>query len=89
MTVKCPFCKEGEIKISRTPDVYTSQTIRVGSNRKTIPKLVSGKSEVISDKCPICNKPKAELQKAISEGIKPSAAEMAKRAQNSGLPTRF
>lgn len=88
-TIKCPFCKEGEIKISYTPERYTTQTIIVGSNRKTIPKLIPAQQEVLSDKCPKCGKTKKELQKALKEGVKPSRKEVIKRMKEAGLPLKI
>ena len=89
ITVECPFCKKGEIKVMHQPEVYSTQTIRVGSNRKTIPMLTPAKDEVLSDKCPVCNKNKKEIQKALKEGVKPSHEEVLRRLKESGLPTKF
>lgn len=89
ITQKCPFCKQGDIKVSHTPQVYSTQTIRVGSNRKTIPKLTGGKDEVISEKCPNCGKTKKELEKALKEGVQPSRESIIKRMKEAGLPLKF
>ncbi len=87
--IKCPFCKEGDISISKVPDVYTTQTIRVGSNRKTIPKLVKGKETVLVEECPSCHKTKKEIEKCFKVGKPQSKEDIIKRAQESGLPLRF
>lgn len=71
------------------PEVYTTQTIRVGSNRKTIPKLVPGKDEVLSEKCSNCGKSKKEIEKALKKGISLSHKEIIRRAKEAGLPLKF
>lgn len=88
-TLKCPFCKEGDIEIIHNPDTYTTQTIRVGSNRKTIPKLMKGIDTVLSKECPNCHEKKSKIEKALKEGVKPSLEEAAKRAKEAGLPLKF
>jgi hypothetical protein len=89
VTLKCPFCKQGDISIAETPPTYSTQTIRVGSNRKTIPKLMPGKKEVLTEKCLVCGHTKTEIQKALKEGIKPSREEIIKRMKEAGLPLKI
>jgi len=87
--VECPFCKKGKIRISRSPEKYTTQTIRVGSNRKTIPKLIPGKQTVLSEKCPNCGKSKKEIEDALKHGVPPSHEEIIRRAKEAGLPLKI
>lgn len=87
--VECPFCKEKTIRVMRSPEVYTTQTIRVGSNRKTIPKVTPEKNEVLSEKCSNCGKSRKEIQKRMKEGYKPSREDILKRLKEAGLPTRI
>jgi hypothetical protein len=89
MIIECPFCKEKTIKIMHSPEVYTTQTIRVGSNRKTIPNLTKAKDEVLSEKCSNCEKSRKEIQKALKEGPKMSHEELLKRIKEAGLPTKI
>jgi len=60
ITVECPFCKQKTIKVMHSSEVYTLQTTRAGSNRKTIPSLTPAKDEVLSEKCSSCSKSKKE-----------------------------
>ena len=87
--IECPICKKGIIKVMHRPEVFTTQTIRVGSNKKTIPKLTPEKNEILSERCPVCDKTKKEIQKRLKEGHKPSHEEMLKRLKEAGLPTRI
>lgn len=89
MILECPFCKEKTIKVMHTPETYTTQTIRVGSNRKTIPKMTPEKNEILSESCSNCGKTKKEIQKKVKEGYNPSREELLKRLKESGLPTRI
>lgn len=86
LTIECPFCKEKVIKVMHSPQVYSSQTIRVGSNVKTIPKLTEAKDEVLSEKCPNCGKTKKQIEKALKEGVPLSKEERLKRLKEAGLP---
>lgn len=89
ITIECPFCKQKTIQMSHRPEIYTTQTIRVGSNRKTIPNLIPAKDEILSEKCSNCGKPKKEIQKKIKEGYKPSHEELLNRLKEAGLPTKI
>lgn len=86
LTIECPFCKQKTIRVMHRPEVYSTQTIRVGSNRKTIPNLTPSKDEVLSEKCSSCGKTKKEIEKALKEGVPPSREEIIRRAKEAGLP---
>lgn len=89
ITVECPFCKEKVIKLMHSPEVYGSHTIRVGSNRKTIPKLTQAKNEVLVEKCPHCGKTKKQIERALKEGVPPTHEEIIKRMKEAGLPLKI
>lgn len=88
-TIKCPFCERGYIVALYTPQVYGYQITRAASNKKTIPKLYPEKFEVLTEQCPVCGKPRKEIQKVLKEGKKPSREEIIKRAKEAGLPLKF
>jgi Zn ribbon nucleic-acid-binding protein len=89
MTIECPFCKKETIQILHSPEVYSSHTIRVGSNKKTIPKLTHAKDQILSEKCSNCGKSKKEIEKALKEGIPMSHEEIIRRAREAGLPLKI
>jgi len=85
--MKCPFCKEGYIKIMHRDRqvVVKKSTCRAGGRNMSISHA---KDEVMSD-CPNCGKTQKEIQKRLKEGKQISAKDAAKRAEKSGLPLRF
>lgn len=85
MTVECPFCKKLTIEIMHSPEVYSTQTIRVGSNRKTIPNLTPAKDQVLTLKCSNCGKSKKEIEDALKHGVPLSNEELIKRLKEAGL----
>ncbi len=89
ITIECPFCKKKVVKIMHRNDVYSAQTVRAGSNAKTIPKLTKGKNEILVEKCPNCGKTKKEIEKALKEGIPLSHEEIIRRAKEAGLPLKI
>jgi endogenous inhibitor of DNA gyrase (YacG/DUF329 family) len=90
ITIECPFCKKGTIQVLHSPEVYSTQTIRVGSNRKTIPNLTQAKDQVLSEKCPNCGKNRKEIERALKEGVPPSHEEIIRRMREAGLdPTKL
>jgi endogenous inhibitor of DNA gyrase (YacG/DUF329 family) len=85
MTVECPFCKKMTIQILHSPEVYSTQTIRVGSNRKTIPNLTPAKDQVLNEKCPNCGKSKKEIEDALKHGVPLSNDDVLKRLREAGI----
>ena len=85
MTVECPFCKQLTIEIIHSSEVYSTQTIRVGSNRKTIPNLTQAKDQVLTEKCSNCGKSKKDIEYALKHGVPPSNEEIVKRLREAGL----
>ncbi len=71
-------------------EVYTTQRIMVGSNRKTIPRLHRIEDIVLVAKCPNCGKTKEEIEKRLKEGKVPSREEVIRRMREIGLdPTKL
>lgn len=87
--IECPFCKRNSIKIVHSSAIYGSQTIRVGSNRKTVPKLTPEKTEILSSKCSNCGKSKKEIEKALKQGKQPYREEVLRRMKEAGLPLKI
>jgi hypothetical protein len=87
ITIKCPFCKEGDIKIShRERQIITKKsTCRAGGKNMSIQHA---KDEVLSD-CQKCSKTIKEISKRLKEGKQVSCKDAAKRMEEAGLPTRF
>jgi ribosomal protein L44E len=85
MTIECPFCNKQTIQILHSPEVYSTQTIRVGSNRKTIPNLTPAKDQVLTLKCPNCGKSKKEIEYALIHGKELSREEVVRRLKEAGL----
>ena len=89
ITIECPFCKKETIQVLHSPEVYSTQTIRVGSNRKTIPNLTPAKDQILSGKCSNCGKTKKEIEKALKEGIPIPHEELIRRLKEAGLPLKI
>lgn len=89
ITIECPFCKKLTIQVMHSPEVYSTQTIRVGSNRKTIPNLTPAKDQVLTIKCPNCGKSKKEIEYALEHGVPLTNEEIIKRLQEAGVPLKL
>ena len=89
ITMECPFCKKRTIQILHSPEVYSSRTIRVGSNRKTMPNLTHAKDQVLNEKCPSCGKPKKEIEYALKHGVPLTNDEIIKRLREAGVPLKL
>ena len=89
MIVKCPFCKEGDIKINYTPKTTIMRKSSCSAKTAYSPFVKDSKTEVLSEKCPVCDKSKQEIQKALTHGIQPSKEDIIRRAKEAGLPLRF
>ena len=91
-TIKCPFCKEGDIDV-----LYTSEHMSAhatfsagGKSKKMIPNYHPEKYDV-RNSCPICKKSRQEIKDVLQrggEGTK-SHEDRLKRIRDSGLPTRI
>ena len=77
-TIKCPFCKEGDITVLYFEREAVSKITRAAGNTKTITYMKDPRTEVLTEKCPNCGKTKKELEKRIKEGSKPSREEIIK-----------
>jgi endogenous inhibitor of DNA gyrase (YacG/DUF329 family) len=89
ITIECPFCKKLTIEVIHSPEVYSTQTIRVGSNKKTIPNLTPAKDQILTVKCPNCGKPKKEIEYALKHGVPLSNEEIIKRLKEAGVPLKL
>lgn len=88
-TIKCPFCKEGDIQTLYTPKTMVTKYARAASNKKAMNYYKDEKYSLMSDKCPSCHKTKKEIEKYLKYGKPQSKEDIIKRAQESGLPLRF
>lgn len=88
-TIKCPFCKEGDITTLYTPKIMVTHYSRAASNKKAMTYFKDEKYAIISQKCPNCGKTKTEIQKMLKEGKQLSMDEVIKRAKEAGLPLKF
>ena len=86
--MKCPFCKEGDIKVLHIKASYSETRARAASNTKTIPVYHKAKEEALSD-CSKCGKTQKEMNRIFREGKQVSCKDAVKRAEESGLPTKF
>ena len=87
-TIKCPFCKDGDIKIIYTERQEVSKYARAAGTTKRITYFKDPKTEALID-CPKCGKTKKELNKHFKEGTSLSTSEAVKRAKKAGLPLKF
>jgi hypothetical protein len=87
ITIKCPFCKEGDIRVMhRDRQVSVKKSICRAGGRNLV---ISHSKDSVLGKCPKCGISEKELQKAIIVGKEVLAKDAAKRAEESGLPTKF
>lgn len=87
-TVKCPFCKEGDIDILYTSEHMSVHTTHAAGKSAKIPNYHPEKYEVYND-CPNCKKKKGEIKEVLKNGGTPpvSHEERLKRIKAAGLPT--
>ena len=89
-TIKCPFCKMGDIDICITSEFMSAHSSHAAGRRSKIPIYHPEKIEVFS-KCPNCDKSKKEIKESIERGAtkEVSHEERLKRLKDSGLPTKI
>ena len=89
-TIKCPFCKEGNIETLYFEREQVSRVARAAGNSKTITYMKDPRTEVISEKCPNCGKSKREIEKRLKQGKSVSKEDVIARMKAAGLdPSRF
>jgi len=69
-TIKCPFCKLGNIETTTTLDWYSSHRAHAAGRAAMIPQYHPERTEV-HNKCPHCGKSKNEIKEALEKGKKP------------------
>ena len=62
--LSCPFCDKCTITCLHIPSSFSSKTIHVGSNKKTVPKK-SSEIWLIQSGCSICGKSNEEVEKEL------------------------
>jgi len=87
-TVKCPFCRKGDIEVTMTLDWYSEGRAHSAGRSATIPQYYPEGTEV-HNKCANCGKSKKELKETIERGQsrKPAHKELLERLRRAGLPT--
>ena len=92
ITVKCPFCDEGDIKVFYEPQQKRSNlTNTVGGRRTKVFRISKEKYDVQND-CPHCNASKKKIEKALISNVNynaPSREKILERMRKAGLPTRI
>jgi len=88
-TIKCPFCNDGNIEVLFVPVTKKLEKGPWGGSKPAV-RSTTEKTEVITEKCPNCDKSKKEIQKALKEGKQPSNEEIIRRMKEAGLdPTKL
>ena len=89
-TIKCPFCKRGDISVLYTSEHMSVHSTHAAGRRARIPNYHPERYDVFS-KCPNCGASKKEIKKALETGTikKVSHEELIKRIKESGLPTKI
>jgi hypothetical protein len=85
MIIKCPFCEKGDITTLYTPRTMIMRKSRCSAKTAYSPFFKDPRSEVITEKCPICGKSKKEIENRLKEGKQPSREEIIKRLKEAGL----
>jgi hypothetical protein len=65
--LSCPFCDKGRIACLYFPGNFSFKTSMAAHTRKSIPVKSSDSWIIKSEKCPICNKTKEEIEKKLKE----------------------
>jgi len=90
MELDCPFCHKGKIKVRYVAPTRVTRQCR-GSGRTQAHTYFTREKYIIISGCPICGKTKEEVDRKVNkmENESVPSKEASKRAQESGLPTRF
>ncbi len=90
MTIKCPFCDKGDILTLYTPRTMTMRKSSCSAKTAYSPFFKDPKTEVVSEKCPNCNKTKKEIEDCLKHGKQLTNDEVRKRLLEAGLdPSRL
>jgi rubredoxin len=89
-TIKCPFCKKGDINILRISEYYSETVAHAAGKAKRIPQYHPEQITVYS-KCPNCGVSKKEIKEILERGSEKriSDEEKIKRIRELGLPTKI
>lgn len=84
--IKCPFCKKGNIDVTRTSEYYSYHSARAFGKVKRIPVHHSERFEV-NNNCPNCRKKGGEIKEFLEKGRKPlTHSERLEIFKKRGLP---
>jgi len=89
VVMKCPFCKEGDIKVIHSPSSVRFKKGTYGGGRPGV--IRSSEHTEVKNSCSFCGKGIKDLKRAIDSGIvkELSHEERLKRLQASGLPMKI
>jgi len=89
VTLECPFCKEGEVRVFHKEGYLQGRTSRISTGAKTKFYKIPDNYEVLGD-CPNCGKYKKEIKKALDTGITKELTheEWLERLRKAGTTTR-
>lgn len=85
MTVKCPFCENGDIATLYQPRTMVMRRSSCSAKTAYSPFFKDPVTKVLSEKCPICGKTKKEIEDALKHGKEPSREDVLKRLREAGL----
>lgn len=83
--IKCPFCEKGDIITVCIPEMPITKHSRGSDTTMAYSYFTNDKYDIISIKCPNCNKTGKEIEDILKEGKQPFNESIIKRLKKTGL----